>query len=181
MISIEKYRINELLAITILILYFYVFKIKENQSYFKSKYWLGISKNLIKSLIPLQILAAIGAIVWYTNIRNNPPDIGLLSYKLFNNPMYDLLVLLFLFGSILWPLSLLQNKLIENKTIFKSLLSCFGLFIAAIAGILLQAGTFEANNISPSTIISITLFNTTIILSDGIGWCARLLYQTLYQ
>ena len=94
--------------------------------------------------------------------------------------MYDLLVLLFLFGSILWPLSLLQNKLIENKTIFKSLLSCFGLFIAAIAGILLQAGTFEANNISPSTIISITLFNTTIILSDGIGWCARLLYQTLY-
>ena len=180
MISIKKYMINELAGITVLAVYYYIFNIKENQTYFDSKYWLGISPNLIMALIPFQILAGIGAIIWYKSIRDNPPNIGLLNYRILNNPMYDILVFFFLFGSILWPLSLLQHKLIEQKTISKSLFCCFGLFIAAISGILLQAGSFEANNITPLALIGITLFNTTVVLNDGIGWSARLLYQTLH-
>tara|TARA_B100001769_G_scaffold108853_1_gene84640 strand:- start:819 stop:1112 length:294 start_codon:yes stop_codon:yes gene_type:complete len=95
--------------------------------------------------------------------------------------MCILVVLLFLIGSIIWPLSLLQNNLIEKKTLNKSLICCMGLFIAAIAGILAQAGSFEANNISPLALLGITLFNTTVVLNDGIVWCARLLYQTIYK
>jgi len=133
------------------------------------------------ALISLQILAAIGILIWYKNIRDTPPNNVILSYKMLNNPMYEILVFLFLFGSILWPLSLLQNKLIEQKTMKKSLYCCSGLFIAAISGILLQAGSFEAYNISPESLLGITFFNTTIVLNDGIGWSARLLYQTLYD
>lgn len=181
MLSIKKYRINELAALTVLVLYFYIFKVKENQTYFESKYWLGVSKNTIMGLIPLQILAGIGILIWYINIRKIAPDKGILSYTFLNNPMYDILIFFVLFGSILWPLSLLQNKLIEEKTMTKSLLCCSGLFIAGISGILLQAGSFEADNISPISLIGLTLFNTTVILNDSIGWCARLIYQTLYN
>ena len=95
--------------------------------------------------------------------------------------MYHIIVFMFLFGSILWPLSLLQNNLLENKTLIKSLFSCLGLFIAAIAGILAQAGSFEANNISPMALLGISLFNMTVVLNDGVGWSARLLYQTIYK
>jgi len=175
MISIQKYKINEFAAITVLALYYYSFK----NDYINSKFWLGIPQNVITALIPLQILAAVGGLIWYISIRENPPDIGLLSYNIFNNPVYDILVFFFLLGSILWPISLMQHELIENKTLLKSLLCCSGLFIAAISGILLQAGSFEANNITPLALAGITLFNTTVVLNDGIGWSARLLYQTI--
>lgn len=165
-------------GIIVLVLYYFVFK---NHSYIESKYWLKISRNNIMVLIPLQILAGIGMLIWYKNIRKTPPIKGLLSYKILNNPMYDILVFFFLLGSILWPLSLLQNKLIEHKTMKKSLYCCSGLFIAAISGILLQAGSFEADNISPISLLGITFFNITVVLNDGIGWSARLLYQTLYN
>ena len=182
MISVEKYKINEIMGIIVVLLYYFVFTKKENRSsYIDSKYWLGISPVLVKTVIPLQLLAAVGGLYWYYSVKKNPPKIGLLSYNIFNNKMYDLLVLLFLIGSIIWPLSLLQNNLIEKKTLNKSLICCMGLFIAAIAGILAQAGSFEANNISPLALLGITLFNTTVVLNDGIGWCARLLYQTIYK
>ena len=182
MISIQKYKINELAALTVILLYYYVFTKKEFRSfYLTSKFWLGTSPEIVKILVPLQILAGIGGVFWYLSMKKNPPKKGLLSYNFLNNKMYDILVLLFLIGSILWPLSLLQPNLIEKKTLTKSLLCCLGLFIAAFAGLLAQAGSFEANNISPLALLGITLLNTTVILNDGIGWSARLLHQTLYK
>jgi hypothetical protein len=183
MYSIQKYKINELLAISILIIYYYIFKVKgkKNDTYFNSKYWLGVSQNVIKYLIPLQIGAGIGGLIWYKYMRDNPPDKGFLSIMFLNNYMFDILVCIFLIGSILWPISLLQKNIIENKTLIKSLLCCSGLFIAALSGILMQAGSFECDNISPIALLGITIFNVTIILNDGIGWSSRLLYQTIHK
>lgn len=175
---IKEYYINELLSIILMLLYYYVFVIKNDQSYFNSKFWLNIPSNNIIILLFFQILAAIGILVWYKNIKNTNISKGILSYELFNNKLYDILIFTFLIGSIFWALSLLQSKLIEEKTLFKSLISCSGLFIAAISGILLQAGSFEAN-IPPHALLGIIFFNTVIVLNDGIGWSARLLYQTL--
>ena len=178
--SIEKYKINEIAGFLVLVLYYYVFTKEENQSsYLNSKFWLGVNPNIVKLLIPFQILAGIGGVYWYQHIRKNKQTTGLLSYEIFNNKMSDVLVLVFLIGSILWPISLLQKDLLEKKTMTKSLICCSGLFMAAIAGIMLQAGSFESNNISGLALLGITLFNTTVVLNDGIGWCARLLYQTL--
>ena len=173
---IKEYYINELLCIILMLLYYYVFVIKNDQSYFNSKFWLNIPSNNIIILLFFQILAAIGILVWYKNTQHISK--GILSYELFNNKLYDILIFTFLIGSIFWALSLLQSKLIEEKTLFKSLISCSGLFIAAISGILLQAGSFEAN-IPPHALLGIIFFNTVIVLNDGIGWSARLLYQTL--
>ena len=178
--SIKKYRINESAIIILLFCFFYFFK-KENNLTLESKYWLNISSNKILFLLILQILAIIGFIIWFINIRITPPDKGILSYNFLNNPMYDVLIFFILFGYILWILSLNLNDLIENKTIFKTLFCCIGLFIAAICGIIIQAGCFEADNISLISLIGITIFNITIVLNNGIGWCARLIYQTLYQ
>ena len=157
MISIQKYKINEITFLLFILTAYYVFNKKENKSsYITSKFWLGTSPDIVKVLVPLQILAGIGGVFWYLSLLNNPPKKGLLSYNFLNNKMYDILVLLFLIGSIMWPLSLLQPDLIEKKTLTKSLLCCLGLFIAAFAGLLAQAGSFEADNISPLAILVIT-------------------------
>ena len=178
--SIRKYRINELAIIILFICFFYFFK-KESNLNLQSKYLLNISSNNVLFLLILQVLGIIGFIIWFINIRITPPNKGILSYDFLDNPMYEVLIFFILFGYILWILSLNQTDLIENKSILKSLFSCIGLFIAAICGILIQAGCFEADNISLLSLIGITIFNTSIVLNNGIGWCARLIYQTLYQ
>ena len=178
--SIRKYRINELAIIILFICFFYFFK-KESNLNLQSKYLLNISSNNVLFLLILQVLGIIGFIIWFINIRITPPNKGILSYNFLDNPMYEVTVFFILFGYILWILSLNQTDLIENKTILKSLFCCIGLFIAAICGIIIQAGCFEADNISLLSLIGITIFNTTIVLNNGIGWNARLIYQTLYK
>jgi hypothetical protein len=44
----------------------------------------------------------------------------------------------------------------------------------------MQAGSYEGN-ISAAAIIGITLFNSTVVLGDGIGWSSRLIHQTMYS
>ena len=181
MINIKNNHINEICALILFATYYYVFSIDtNNESYMDSKYWLGLKKETIRTLIPIQILSAIGFIVWFISVRNNPPKKGLLSYKFLNNPMYEVLVLLLVIGAIMWPLTLLQKDILTNKTIYKTIICCSSLFICAFAGILMQAGSYEGN-ISALALLGITLFNTTVVLTDGIGWSSRLIYQTLYH
>jgi len=181
MINIRNNHINEIGALVLFATYYYVFSIDtNNESYVQSKYWLGLNIKSIYALIPLQIISAIGFVVWMISVRNNPPKKGLLSYKFLNNPMYEVLVLLLVVGAIMWPLTLLQNNILGNKTLFKTIICCFSLLICSVAGILMQAGSYEGN-ISAAAIIGITLFNSTVVLGDGIGWSSRLIHQTLYS
>tara|TARA_B100001287_G_C22669890_1_gene524750 strand:- start:468 stop:752 length:285 start_codon:yes stop_codon:yes gene_type:complete len=94
--------------------------------------------------------------------------------------MYEVLVLLLVIIAIMWPLTLLQKGILTNKTLYKTIICCSSLFICPFAGILMQAGSYEGN-ISALALLSITLFNTTVILTHGIGWSSRLIYQTLYS
>ena len=116
MINIRNNHINEIGALVLFAAYYYVFSIDtNNESYIKSKYWLGLNIKSIYALIPLQIISAIGFVVWMISVRNNPPKKGLLSYKFLNNPMYEVLVLLLVIGAIMWPLTLLQNNILGNN------------------------------------------------------------------
>lgn len=182
MISIQKYKINEITFLLFILTVYYVFNKKENKSsYFTSKFWLTLSPEIVKMLIPLQILAAIGGVYWYISIKKNPPKKGLLSYNFLNNKMYDILVFLFLIGYIIWTLSLLQPKLIEKKTLIKSLVTTVPVFIVSIITILALIGTFEAKNISSFTLFCIMLLNINTVLIDAIVWNYILLKQTLYK
>ena len=126
MINIRNNHINEIGALVLFAAYYYVFSIDtNNESYIQSKYWLGLNIKSIYALIPLQIISAIGFVVWMISVRNNPPKKGLLSYKFLNNPMYEVLVLLLVVGAIMWPLTLLQNNILGNKTLFKTIICCF--------------------------------------------------------
>jgi len=137
------------------------------------------SKN-VKALVPFQLLSGIGAISWVYDIRKNPPKSGILKEKIFKEPVYEILITTFLIGSIMWPLSLKQKNITTQKTKKKTLLSVVGLLIAAVSGIIAQAGTFENDNSSVQSLISITVFNITVVLLDGIGWSSRIIYQTLH-
>lgn len=177
---IRKYYINEIISLIILASYYVVFsKNNDGGGYINSKFWLGVSENNVKALIPLQLAAAVGALIWVKTLRDQPAQKGLLSYKLWGESVFEIIILLFLVGSVIWPWSLLQPKLIESPTMTKTLICCTGLFIAAIAGIMAQAGSFEAD-IPWYALISITVFNLTVVLNDGVGWSARLIHQTLY-
>tara|TARA_Y100000389_G_scaffold193637_1_gene222620 strand:- start:11350 stop:11901 length:552 start_codon:yes stop_codon:yes gene_type:complete len=181
MISIQKYKINEITFLLFILTAYYVFNKKENKSYYiTSKFWLGISPEIVKKISIIQIIGYIGGLYWYINIKNNPPYNGILNYTIFNNKIYDILVFLFLIGYILWTLSLLQPKLIEKKTLTKSLFSTVPVFIIAIITILALIGTFEATNISPFTLFCIMLLNINTVLIDSIGWNYILLKQTFY-
>ena len=89
MINIRNNHINEFGALVLFAAYYYVFSIDtNNESYIKSKYWLGLNIKSIYALIPLQIISAIGFVVWMISVRNNPPKKGLLSYKFLNNVLF---------------------------------------------------------------------------------------------
>ena len=61
MINIRNNHINEIGALVLFATYYYVFSIDtNNESYMDSKYWLGLKKETIRTLIPIQILSTIG-------------------------------------------------------------------------------------------------------------------------
>lgn len=179
MISIQKHRINEIALLVFILTLYYVFNKQEiKSSYITSKFWLGISPEIVQMILLLQIIGYIGGGYWYFNIKKNPPYNGILNYTIFNNKIYDILVFLFLIGYILWTLSLLQPKLIEKKTLTKSLFSIIPVLIVALVSILALIGTFEASNTSLFTLISIILLNIVTVLIDAIVWNYILLKQT---
>ncbi len=181
MISIQKYRLNEIAFFVLILTVYYVFNKKENKSsYITSKYWLGLSPEIVKKISLLQIIGYIGGGYWYFNIKKTPPNNGVLNYTVFNNKIYDILVLLFLIGYIAWTFCLLQPNLIEKKTLTKSLLTIVPVLIVAIVSILALIGTFEARNISLFTLFCILLLNIVTVLIDAIVWNYILLKQTFY-
>lgn len=174
---IKKFRINEILAIVLFISYFKL--PKDGKGYIGSKFWLGVSETNVITLIPFQILSAIGFVIWYYSIGKTLPDKGLLSLRLCNNPIHEVLTFLILVGSIGWSLSLFQKNFIENKTMFKTIVSFSSLLLVAICGVLIHIGCFQANNIKYYSIVGIILFNITVVLNDCIGWSGRLIDQTI--
>ena len=169
---IRRYYLNEILAILLIVSYIIVFK-NDKQSYLESKFWLQMKQSSVKALIPLQLAAAVGALLWVKAVRDSPPRKGLLGYSFCGEPLFEILIAVFLVGCIVWPWSLWQPNLVEEPTLTKSVICISGLVVAAIAGVLAQAGSFQAD-IPWWALLGIILLNITVVLNDGIGWSARL-------
>ena len=173
---LERYRIPEILGGLILISYY--IKFKDSGSYTTSKYWYGIKPNIVKFIIPIQLLSAIGGLYWVYQIRKNKPNSGLLTYKLFGESVSEILITVFTLASLLWPWTLPDPK---NIKLGNALFNTSALWVAATAAILAIAGTFENSNSSEYQILAIILFSITIVLVDGIGWSANLLYKAIHK
>lgn len=173
---LERYHIPEIFGVLILISYY--IKFKGSDSYTTSKYWYGIKPNIVKFIIPIQLLSVIGGLYWVYQIRKNKPISGLLTYKLFGESASEILITIFTVASLIWPWTLPDPK---NIKLSKALLNTSALWIAATAAILAIAGTFENSNSTEYQIVAIILFSITIVLIDGIGWSANLLYKAIHN
>lgn len=152
-----------LLGIWLFCAYYQSFK--NEPSYIESKYWYGTPKPVILALIVFQILAAIGFIIFFFAQLLDAPTEGLLSYA--NGWVSVILVSIFLLASIWWPYTLKS----ENWTTVASLV------IAAIACMLLVAGSFEAATTGSiydiMRVVGSLLLGTVVVLADGVGWNAK--------
>ena len=163
----------------LLVLYSYydVFS-SETQNYINSRFWLGLDSESVKFIIPLQILAMIGFIIfiYYCLSDKTEPKKGLLTY--FNGNLLAILLFIFFISSTFWSYT---TKNYLNNGIFnlsKAIVPSLTLIISAICVILITAGAFEAN-MNREAIISVLFFSLVVVLIDGVGWNSRLLFNTI--
>lgn len=152
----------------------------EEDSYTTSRFWVGIPAPTATSIIPLQLIAAIGFFmftVYALGLVAPSPTIGILSYH--NGYVTTVLYAMFFIASTVWPFATL-SYLNEQKTASPSVVYLFGavcpLLIAAISSILFTAGAFEAD-MHPVAVVGILLFSNVVVLADGVGWNAKLIWS----
>jgi len=144
-------------------------------SYIDSPYWFGMSRNNVYSLIVLQLLAAVGYIMWIIWVCTETNyGTSVLRFRW----VRSLLVVLFLGFSTLWPFSAYYYMV--SPSLGRSLLTCSCLWISSIAAILMVAGTFEANS-PPYALVGILLLSNVVVLADGVGWSAKCIQHSLYS
>lgn len=150
------------------------------EKYATSRLWLDIDKDTAKSLIPLQIIAGVCFVVVTIYILNSARDIhwptkGIYSYR----GGVDAIYLFFYVGAILWPL--MTPIYLNSPGTGYCLLVSFSLVLSAIGSILLIAGAFEADGVPVWFVYSTLIFGSVVILADGVGWNARMIYQHVHR
>ena len=153
-----------ILGIAVLLSYMPIFKdVKKGGS---DRYWIMAPKQRIMYYVMIP-LAAIGMIVFIHHYATKKATTGLLTKKY----ALEIITALFLVASALWSLTLVAyNK--TSKKAYK--IGCSAsLVVAAIASILMLAGTYEDNNSPPYVRISILALCITTVLNDAVGWNAR--------
>lgn len=162
--------------------------------YMQSPWWVGLRADTAAALTVLQIAAGIGGVVWYTSFANQaiqtenegyPPPV--------NGPLWlhrvgDTVVTLFLASSATWaPLAhravvaaMDPSVSITAADKMYAIAACTPLWIAAVCVVALLAFTFEANP-PPSAVYGLLALATVVVLVDGIGWSAVLIWRTLYK
>ena len=184
-------QVISILGIAVLLSYYIVFN-SNSESYFDSKYWLGIPDNVKTGIIIFQIIAGISYMIWIYLMFTYPPKTGILSYDILGTKGLTILISLFLISSMLWPFTL-QYINFDNLSVQQALITNSTIWVASFAASLLLAGTFEdmsglnnpnfENNsmINYIKFITILFFCIVVILLDGIGWSSILLYKSIYQ
>lgn len=157
--------------------YIYVFK-NEREGYVNSRFWIGIPPSTASAIIPLQVIAAIGFILFVlyaTGILDTKPTTGVLSYL--NGYSTTILLLIFFASSVAWPITAryyLDKKQIHEANTGHLLLVVTPLVAASISSVLFTAGAFEAD-MHPVAVVGILMFSAVVVLADGVGWNAKLI------
>jgi hypothetical protein len=142
-------------------------------SYIDSPYWLGMPKDTIVGIVVLQILAAIGYLIWFFWLINTEISIGLLRY----NWIKTLQIVVFLLSSVIWPYTA-YIYMLRPTSVTRAIISSSFLWLAACSVIFMIGTTFEARApVAPT--LGILFLGNVVILADGIGWSALAIYNSL--
>lgn len=135
-------------------------------SFFTNPYWLGLASDTVTVIVLLQMLAAVGAILWFIWLVTSPE-------KQFENTMLStetnriFILQLFLWSSVAWPFT--AYLYLNDKSTTNAILACSPLWLAAVAVVLMIGATFESNA-PPIALLSILFLGLVVVLCDGVGW-----------
>ena len=149
---------------------------ESSRSYLESPYWLGLPRSSTTALLIFQVGAGIGYFMWFVSIVITRPTRGLLA-----DPRWLFgCNAIFLVASAVWPFAAYQ-LLQFSSTVWRAILACLPLWMAAIGMCLLVGGTFEDDRSSPVALIGILLTSTVVVMVDGVGWSATALYTAIHE
>lgn len=164
----------------------------EPSGYTTSRFWLGLDSSTATALVPLQLLAAAGYLVFvYEAATVSTPMTGLLGADYLGGHVLAVAIATFSIASAAWPYATLAYLDARDDRRSHSPGSPVGageraaaiataatLILAAASAIVMLAGAFEAN-LSYRAVVGVALFACTVVLLDGVGWNARLLHGLL--
>ena len=154
---------------------FFTLPLPPTNGYLNSHYWLGMPTDTVSSVVILQACAAVGAVGWFIWLVTTPKN-SLQNSILNSETTQFVLIQLFLWSSLLWPLC--AYYYITSRTTLRALLACTPLWTAAISTLLLIGGSFEAG-CPPLPMIGILALGVVVVLCDATGWAAVCIRSTL--
>ena len=144
-----------------------------SKSYIDSPYWLGMQRDTIIGVVVMQVLAAIGYLIWFFWLINTDVSIGLLRY----NWIKTLQIVVLLLSSVIWPYTA-YIYMLKPTSVTRAIVSSSFLWLAACSVIFMIGTTFEARApVAPT--LGILFLGNVVILADGIGWSALAIYNSL--
>lgn len=160
-----------LFGVLVLVSYYVVFGRlyrSSGTSYATHDLWFGIDETFVKILIGFQVTAVVGFLVAISMWCIQPPEGGIMGrpYILF------LTLLVFLLASICWPFATYYNF---------PVLVVGSLLLAAIASILLLAGSVEEDKSRVPVMLGLLFFSIVTVLADGVLWNANYIHKAIYK
>lgn len=160
----------------------------EPSGYTTSRFWLGIDASTATALVPLQILAALGYLVFvYEASIASKPITGLFGADYLGGHVLAVSIATFSIASAAWPYACLAyldarddrrrrsgDSIVGAGERAAAIATSATLILAALSAIVMLAGAFEAD-LNHRAVVGVALFGCTVVLLDGVGWNARLL------
>lgn len=146
-------------------------------SYLDTPFWLGVPRSTVIAMSVIQVMAAIGFVVlvlWRALAAEEPTN-GVLA-KL---PAYLATIITFLLASALWPY--LARWALGSPSGLSVGACVASLIVAAVAVILIVADAFESDATPWYALVGALVLGTVVVLGDGVGWSARLIYQFVHD
>ena len=160
-------------SMSVLFSYYQVFA-SESEGYIRSRYWLGIREDNVRAIVPLQIAAAIGFVVFLIAVINEPPQKGILSYA--NGYSTAMILAMFFVSSTMWTYTIKSH--LDNPQHLSWVGPSASLVVAALSAILITAGVFEDDSSTQYKILGALAFATVVTMVDAVGWNSRLIMHS---
>jgi hypothetical protein len=167
--SMEVLVVTMVLGLCVLVSYFYIFAVKLYANYFTHPFWMGIPKSVVRILLPLQGLAALGFLVAIGSWIKNHPNGGVMG----RNPVaLPLTIGVFLATATVWPVA------VYHKVHWLTVASLVGTAAASIA---MLAGSIEEKDPRWWIVLGLVALSSVTVLGDGVLWNAKYVSALMYD